>query len=89
MTASQAQLALLCTLLGVVVAVTPVTAQEHKDFDRRTEILNKLPEDQVETLRYGTIFKKVAVLDLSASQWPHIIRIPRLPPVPDLKEYGI
>jgi len=56
---------------------------------RIQHIVSAIQEEVVESLRYGVLFKKTAVLDLSASQWPHVMRVPRLPRLPDTRKFTV
>ena len=57
--------------------------------DRVRAITANIPKDTVEALTHGVLFRKVAVLDLSSSEWLHIIRIPQLPPLPKIPKYQL
>ena len=43
----------------------------------------------IPNLQYGVLLKKVRVLDMSASTWPHVFRIPHIPPLPKLHHYDV
>lgn len=59
-------------------------AANKDDFEERRlyNITQTLAHSEVETLTYGVYLKKVDMIDLAASTWTHIFRVPRLPPPP-------
>ena len=72
------------TLLALLV---PILLADKMD-DRVKKLMNTIPEETIEALPYGVMFKKIAVLDMSSSEWPHIIKIPQIPPLPPLPPYS-
>ena len=49
------------------------------------QLARQVKLNSVESLPFGVVMKKVSILDLSSSTWPHVFKIPHLPKPPHRK----
>ena len=50
--------------------------------ERVLQVREQVNLQTVESLPFGVFLKKMAILDLSSTSWPHIFKIPQIPPPP-------
>ena len=53
------------------------------------QAVHLIQQDRITNLPYGTVFKKVRVLDMSSSTWPHVFKIPHIAQLPPLQSYNV
>ena len=59
--------------------------QPEQTYTRINEVAKRVKRDTIESLPYGVLMKKVAVLDVSSSEWGHIFKIKQLE-IPPLRQ---
>ena len=74
--------------LFLVFCMLIQTLYPYKDNSEEKRLLNitqTLAHSEVEILPYGVYLKKMDMIDLAASTWNHVFRVPRLPPPPTMQ----
>ena len=73
--------------LLLIVSVSSLLANKNDLAEQRIrQIMDLLPQNEVESLHFGVYFKGIEDLDLAASEWDLIVKVPQLPPPPRIKE---
>ena len=63
--------------------------EDMSNTNRVSRVVDLVQQPRVTNLPYGVLLKKIRVLDMSSSTWPHIFRIPHVPPLPEMDKYDI
>ena len=78
------------TLLFITTTLANLPKYEDmSNTDRVSRVTELVQQERVTNLPYGVLMKKVRVLDMSSSVWPHIFRIAHIPKLPVLKKYRV
>ena len=83
-------MASLLMFLPVIALISCMNAYEDlSNTDRVNRAVNLIKQERIPNLQYGVLLKKIRVLDMSASTWPHLFRIPHIPALPKLHHYDV
>ena len=79
----------LTLILVIHMAYSLEGYEDMSNTNRVSRVTDLVQEERITNLPYGVVLKKIRVLDMSSSTWPHVFRIPHVPPLPQMDKYDV